>query len=147
VRALHVASVRREARRACDAPTERDRTRQECDARAESASRPRRLPGPDDARRPRAAERGGRTRGASASPAGRGRRNVAERGGRAYTRRLLGALAHLPPAAHEAASALFLPLPPHGRGGLLPGVGLVPHVWGLHAERARRAGRERRSRG
>jgi len=40
---------------------------------------------------------------------------------------LLGALAHLPAAAHEAARALLLPLPPHGGGGLLPWVGLVPH--------------------
>jgi len=41
------------------------------------------------------------------------------------TARLLGALAHLPALALEAARALLLPLPAHLRVGLLPRVGLV----------------------
>merc|ERR1719409_1178995 len=47
---------------------------------------------------------------------------------RARCPNLLGALAHLPALALEAAGALLLPLPPHLRVRLLPRVGLVAHA-------------------
>jgi hypothetical protein len=41
--------------------------------------------------------------------------------------RLLGASPHFPPLTLKAPLSLFLPLPPHFGGGLLPGIRLVRH--------------------